>query len=132
MDLLNQLKWQDESYDAYAPLPMVLETSRKGKSAGRGSSCDCISPGSVSDLRMCILTVISKVTIRKEEAGKIRLGGYLWQIRTITKASRAKARQPRSVDGGEVLGFQDTRVGHVFARGYSRDQVSRAVAVKRG
>ena len=29
------------SHDAYAPLPIVLEMIRKGRSLGRGSSCDC-------------------------------------------------------------------------------------------
>lgn len=29
------------TYDAYAPLPMVLETTLKGRSLGRGLSWDC-------------------------------------------------------------------------------------------
>lgn len=29
-------------YDAYAPEPMVFDTSRKGRVDGRGTACDCI------------------------------------------------------------------------------------------
>lgn len=29
------------THDAYAPLPIVLEMMRKGKSFGSGSNCDC-------------------------------------------------------------------------------------------
>ena len=37
-----------ETYDAYAPLPMVLDIIRKGKSLGKGSNCDCIGQSIVS------------------------------------------------------------------------------------
>ena len=33
---------QDEvAYQAYAPCPMVLETTSKGSSLGRGANCEC-------------------------------------------------------------------------------------------
>ena len=39
-----------KTHDAYAPLPIVLETIRKGKSRGNGSSCDWNSSMLISKL----------------------------------------------------------------------------------